>query len=101
MVRMRRKGEKIIIAIKDSVKSITLLKQLAYISYLSPFPGHKEAYDAYKDEIPDDKRDILETVVKYRESTSNKFRLLSDKRFVTSSPYINVLFKLSVFLGKF
>lgn len=61
----------------------------------------KEAYDAYKDEIPDDKRDILETVVKYRESTSNKFRLLSDKRFVTSSPYINVLFKLSVFFGKF
>ena len=61
----------------------------------------KEAYDAYRDEIPDDKRDILETVVKYRESTSNKFKLLSDRRFITSSTYINLLFRASVLMGKF
>ena len=61
----------------------------------------KEAYDAYKDEIPDDKRDILETVVKYRDSFRNKMKLLRDKRYKTSSTYINVLFKGSVMAGKF
>ena len=61
----------------------------------------KEAYDAYKDEIPDDKKDIMETIVMYRKSTSNKFKLLNDKRFVTSSTYINILFKASVLMGKF
>lgn len=61
----------------------------------------KEAYDAYKDDIPADKRDILETVVNYRKSTRDKLKLLSDKRFKTSSTYINTLFKVSVLLGKF
>lgn len=61
----------------------------------------KEAYDAYKDEIPEDKKDILETIVKYRESTTNKRKLLKDRRFTTKSKYINILFKASVLMGKF
>lgn len=61
----------------------------------------KEAYDVYKDEIKDDEKDILKTIVKYRESLRNKQRLLRDKRFITSSSYINILFKLSVLMEKF
>lgn len=61
----------------------------------------KEAYDAYKNDISEDKKDILETVIKYRDSLSCKRKLLQDKRFKTSSSYINFLFKASVFLGKF
>ena len=61
----------------------------------------KEAYDAYKDEIPEEKRDVLEAVVEYRESVVNRMKLLSDKRFKTSSTYVNMLFKLSVLLEKF
>lgn len=60
----------------------------------------KQAYDAYKDEINFDKKDALETIVKYRETAGNRIRLLNDKRFVTNSTYINILFKLSVLLGK-
>ena len=61
----------------------------------------KEAYDAYKDEIQPDKREILEEVVQYRDSFSNKMKLLKDKRFKTTSTYINLLFKVSVLIGKF
>ena len=61
----------------------------------------KEAYDFYKEEIPDDQKDILESIVKYRDSFENKMELLKDKRFNTSSTYINILFKVSVMMGKF
>jgi rhamnosyltransferase len=61
----------------------------------------KEAYIAYNHEIPDDKKDILETVVRYRSSYRNRIRLIRDKRFKTNNRYINFLFKLSVLAGKF
>ena len=61
----------------------------------------REAYEAYKDEIPAEEKDILETMVRYRESPANKMKLLKDSRFHTSSRYINILFKMSVFAGKF
>lgn len=61
----------------------------------------KEAYDAYKNEISDDKRDILESIVKYRDTFGNRISLLKDKRFKTSSTYINILFKTSVLFRKF
>lgn len=61
----------------------------------------KEAYEAYKDEITDDKKSILESVVTYRDSFGNRLKLIEDQRFHTSSPYINALFKTSVLVGKF
>ena len=61
----------------------------------------KEAYEAYKDEISEDKKDILETLIDYRKSKENKRNLLRDKRFKTSSRYINILFRASVMMGKF
>lgn len=61
----------------------------------------KEAYDAYRDEISEEKKDILETVVKYRDSVTNKKKLLKDKRFITKRKYVNILFKASVLMGKF
>lgn len=61
----------------------------------------KEAYDAYKDEITFDKKDVLETLINYRESNENKLKLLLDKRFRTSNNYINTLFLFSVLIGKF
>lgn len=61
----------------------------------------KEAYEAYKDEIEYDQKDILETVVLYRNSMKNRFKLLLDKRFTTSNHYVNMLFRFSVLIGKF
>lgn len=61
----------------------------------------KDAYDVYKDEIPKEQREVLEAVVNYRDSFKNKIKLLTDRRFKTSSTYINALFKISVFFGKF
>lgn len=60
-----------------------------------------EAYKAYKDEISADKRDVLETIVNYRKTASNKMKLLKDKRFKTTSAYVNMLFFISVLFGKF
>jgi len=61
----------------------------------------KEAYDFYGEELPADKKDILKSVVEYRVSFRNRMKLLKDKRFKTSSAYINILFKVSVLMGKF
>ena len=61
----------------------------------------KEAYDFYGKELPADKNDILKSVVEYRVSFRNRVKLLKDKRFKTSSAYINILFKASVLVGKF
>ena len=61
----------------------------------------KEAYDFYGKELPADKNDILKSVVEYRVSFRNRVKLLKDKRFKTSSTYINILFKASVLVGKF
>ena len=61
----------------------------------------KEAYDFYGKELPADKNDILKSVVEYRVSFRNRMKLLKDKRFKTSSTYINILFKASVLVGKF
>lgn len=60
-----------------------------------------EAYKAFKDEIPADKKEILEMVVNYRDSFGRRIKLANDKRFKTNSLYINLLFKLSVLAGKF
>lgn len=61
----------------------------------------KSAYDAYADELSPSNKSILETMVTYRNTLGNRFRLMKDKRFKTNSGYINLLFKLSVLLGKF
>lgn len=61
----------------------------------------KELYEVYKDEISKEQKDILETVVNYRSSIKKRLQLLRDKRFVTTSAYINLLFKVSVLFGKF
>ena len=61
----------------------------------------KEAYDAYGDEIGSDKRSILETIVRYRDSYYNRFKILRDKRFITNSHYINMLFRIAIITGRF
>lgn len=61
----------------------------------------KEALDIYGDDITEDNRALLSTIVDYRNSFKNRLNLINDKRFRTSSKYINILFVLSVLLGKF
>jgi glycosyltransferase involved in cell wall biosynthesis len=61
----------------------------------------KELYDAYYNEMDLENKDILELVVRYRDSIKNRIRLIMDRRFVTTSNYINILFKISVLFGKF
>ena len=60
-----------------------------------------EAYNAYKDQIPMEQREILEAVVQYRNSVGGRIKLIRDDRFRTSSKYINILFRMSVLMGKF
>ncbi len=76
--------------------------------YMSLIKGDNERwrqavslYNGYKDDIDEEKRKILEAIVFYRRSYADRIRLILDKQFLTSSPYINFLFKLSVLLGKF
>lgn len=61
----------------------------------------KEAYDAYRDEIPEKEADILNKIVVYRNSVGNRIKLVIDKRFRTYSVYVNIVFKISVILEKF
>ena len=58
-------------------------------------------YDSYKDILPDDSKDLLETVVNYRNSFKNRIKLMNDARFTAGDLYANVLFKLSVIIGVF
>ena len=58
-------------------------------------------YDCYRNDLPDDSKDLLETVVFYRKSFHNRFKLMNDKRFHAGETYANILFKVSVLMGLF
>lgn len=61
----------------------------------------KSLYDNYKEEITQENLEMLEEMINYRNSFRYRVALANDNRFVTSSRYINMLFKASVLAGKF
>lgn len=61
----------------------------------------KSLYESYKEDISDEKKEILKLMVNYRKSVSNKFKLITNSNFKTSSFYIDFLFFVAVLFGKF
>jgi rhamnosyltransferase len=58
-------------------------------------------YYGYKNSLPEDSLNIIKCVVNYKKSLLNRFKLIFNKKFYSSSYNRNILFFVSVLLGLF